>query len=271
MKTMILSLVAAFVIILSLGSGAVAQMGTEIDVQQYSKDELPDYFRALARASKPMAYPLLTLDSKSRVGHVGTLRTRAGGGQWRHQFITYTVSQQIEEGTLVEVTYEMPRATQILLGGYGGAGSGSRRLPAVHRTEGPFLFKSPATKDLASDAEFTPSGTWVVDGSFDYITTAGSTRRVLVIKELPADAHPLPEFPELLAKEVRTWKDKTGKYQVDAVLSDYERGEAKLRKLDGTVVSVSLSLLSEDDKEWVRQYLKQKREEEQEREQPARR
>jgi len=242
----------------SIYSSATAQ----IDVQQYTKDDLPDYFVGLARANEPMAYPVLTIDSKTRDSHVGVLRSHAGGGEWRHQFITYTVVQQIAQGTLMEITYKMPSAVQIRIGGFRGAGAGSSRLPAVEETKGPFLFQSPKLKDLATDAEFTPSGVWIVDGTFDYVTTAGNTRRVLVIKELPKDIHPLPEFPELLSKELRVWRDKTGKFEVEAVLSDYERGEAKLRKKDGKVISISLAKLSDEDREWVRKHLKRQRDEE---------
>ncbi|MCH8043012.1 MAG: hypothetical protein IID44_04775 [Planctomycetes bacterium] len=57
----------------------------------------------------------------------------------------------------------------------------------------------------------------------------------------------------------RTWTDVTGKYKIEATLIDYNQGKAQLKKSNGKVVSVPLSKLSAPDRNYVRQWSKDRR------------
>lgn len=57
--------------------------------------------------------------------------------------------------------------------------------------------------------------------------------------------------PLSVSAEVRTWKDSTGKYSVEAEMVDFEDGKVQLRKSDGLVVAVPLAKLSEVDRRYV--------------------
>lgn len=54
------------------------------------------------------------------------------------------------------------------------------------------------------------------------------------------------------ADEFRVWTDSSGKHQTEAVLVEVVRGQAELRKRDGSTVRVPLEKLSRDDQRFVR-------------------
>ena len=60
----------------------------------------------------------------------------------------------------------------------------------------------------------------------------------------------------------RTWRDRTGEYEVQATLVhvDTDRGVVSLRKTDGEEVSVPLDRLSWDDRSYVTDYLRSRAE-----------
>ena len=58
------------------------------------------------------------------------------------------------------------------------------------------------------------------------------------------------------ASEPRTWNDKSGKFSITATFQSFEGGQVKLKKEDGTVVTVPLEKLSEADAEYVRTQIK---------------
>jgi len=57
----------------------------------------------------------------------------------------------------------------------------------------------------------------------------------------------------------RTWTDSTGKYRVEAEFVEFTDGNVKLKKTDGSIVSVPASKLSKADQQWVRDELKRRR------------
>lgn len=54
-----------------------------------------------------------------------------------------------------------------------------------------------------------------------------------------------------LAPGLRTWKDPSGRFSVQAKFQKLVDGKAYLRKGDGTVLAVSLARLSKEDQEWA--------------------
>jgi hypothetical protein len=55
------------------------------------------------------------------------------------------------------------------------------------------------------------------------------------------------------AETVRTWSDRTGQFQVEALLVDQNKEQVQLRKADGRVITVPISQLSLADQEYLRQ------------------
>jgi len=68
------------------------------------------------------------------------------------------------------------------------------------------------------------------------------------------DAPPAPTaVPETLkpVSRFRRWTDSTGKYSVEAEYRGVLSGKVRLRKQDGTDVSLPLERLSEEDRQWI--------------------
>jgi hypothetical protein len=54
-----------------------------------------------------------------------------------------------------------------------------------------------------------------------------------------------------LNSQVRTWTDSSGKYTVQAEFVSFENGQVELRKRDGNVISIALSVLCPADRQHV--------------------
>ena len=53
--------------------------------------------------------------------------------------------------------------------------------------------------------------------------------------------------------ELRTWTDRTGKYQTQAVLLNLQNGHVRLKKEDGQIVTLAVEKLSPADQDYVKQ------------------
>ncbi|GAB6188180.1 SHD1 domain-containing protein [Thermopirellula anaerolimosa] len=53
------------------------------------------------------------------------------------------------------------------------------------------------------------------------------------------------------AAEVRTWKDKTGKFSIRAELVESDGTTVKLKRADGKVISVPVDRLSDQDRQFL--------------------
>lgn len=53
-------------------------------------------------------------------------------------------------------------------------------------------------------------------------------------------------------ERTRTWADATGEYTVHAEFRGYTAGKVKLKKDDGTVVTLEIDKLSEEDQKWIK-------------------
>lgn len=60
------------------------------------------------------------------------------------------------------------------------------------------------------------------------------------------------------APKIRTWHAAVGSFSVDAEFLSMAGGNVKLRKADGSEISVQLDKLSEDDQQWIRGYARSK-------------
>jgi len=64
--------------------------------------------------------------------------------------------------------------------------------------------------------------------------------------------HRVRSQSQLPAKEYRTWTSASGAYHVEAEFAGFASGKVTLRRKDGSVISISIELLSEEDRTWVR-------------------
>ena len=109
-----------------------------------------------------------------------------------------------------------------------------------------------------------------------YPTAAGGTKTVLVAEPVDMDSLKIPaderakrhqqaeekqqkEKQEADAKQQaveaakwRTWTDASGTHKTEAKFSGLLSGNVKLTKRDGSVLTLPLEKLSDDDKEWVK-------------------
>jgi hypothetical protein len=71
-----------------------------------------------------------------------------------------------------------------------------------------------------------------------------------VLEESQKDA-PKKADEEVPNNAFRTWIDATGKYKIEAELISQEDGTVKLKRRDGTIVSLPIDKLSEDDRKYL--------------------
>jgi hypothetical protein len=69
-------------------------------------------------------------------------------------------------------------------------------------------------------------------------------------------AQPKPQPKKAREFEVRLWKDATGKFSIEAKLSGLSGGVVKLKKADGSVISVPVEKLSEADRAYLEELKK---------------
>lgn len=60
------------------------------------------------------------------------------------------------------------------------------------------------------------------------------------------------EAPQPEEAACRTWTDRTGEHQIEAVLLGLENGQVRLKKKDGTIVRIAIENLSKADQAYVK-------------------
>jgi len=63
---------------------------------------------------------------------------------------------------------------------------------------------------------------------------------------------PKPAAERASEPAFRLWTDASGKHSTEAILVDHEDGNVRLKKKDGSVVTLSIEQLSDADQEFVR-------------------
>jgi len=103
-----------------------------------------------------------------------------------------------------------------------------------------------------------------VTGTRQYGTAIGGTRAVFVLEPYGLDVDPSESQPaerrrsrqrstvrRNQAEAARLWTDNTGRFQVTAVFVSLTAGNVKLRKSDGTEITVPLERLSREARDWI--------------------
>ena len=85
----------------------------------------------------------------------------------------------------------------------------------------------------------------------------GSLKAVEELEQMAAATEPEaglepPPAKERPEPELRTWTDDTGQFQLEARFVSATMGRIKLRKEDGSEISLPMERLSESDREWLR-------------------
>ena len=84
-----------------------------------------------------------------------------------------------------------------------------------------------------------------------YLAISACVLIALNSSPLSANDDPLDSF--------RTWKDRSGKHEIEAQLVDSANSQVRLKKPDGTLISVPLKSLSNADKWFVRNELRRRK------------
>lgn len=59
--------------------------------------------------------------------------------------------------------------------------------------------------------------------------------------------------------ELRTWVDRSGKFEIQAEFLEVKQGKARLQKSDGTIVNIPLAKLSKQDQLYLRDLVKRRK------------
>jgi hypothetical protein len=59
-------------------------------------------------------------------------------------------------------------------------------------------------------------------------------------------------IPPIVNVNLRTWTSASGEYRVDAEFVSMAAGKVKLKKADGTILTLPMAKLSNEDREWIR-------------------
>ncbi|WP_372717695.1 SHD1 domain-containing protein [Novipirellula sp.] len=79
--------------------------------------------------------------------------------------------------------------------------------------------------------------------------STGNPTITQLVEPPPRDKEPANEIPE---PALRTFVDKSGKFSIKAVFLGVKNDKVGLKKMDGEVVSIPLTSLSDNDQDWVK-------------------
>jgi hypothetical protein len=116
------------------------------------------------------------------------------------------------------------------------------------------------TEDLTDGQEVKTADAFIVEGTYQYETVAGTGKKIPVIKRVALP--PIPKSKAMIGIGVRDWKDATGKFSVSAAFESVADGVVKLGKTDGTTIDVPLVRLDEESKKLVREIMREMKDKE---------
>jgi hypothetical protein len=120
------------------------------------------------------------------------------------------------------------------------------------------LFTGVDTSNLVDGKYFETNDLFFVEGPYQYTTVLGASRTVFEVRKLTPNevaAFEAAAKKRLGEKPLRTWKDKSGKFSVEAALTDFDGKEVELRNEDGTTTKLPIAKLSKQDQAIVQEEL----------------
>jgi len=124
-----------------------------------------------------------------------------------------------------------------------------------------FMLWTPNATGLPNFDEFTPGPLWVAGtatlgegGPIFPLLVSLSEDEIKAVLASDQDKETAEVDDRFFRKtsDLRTWKDQTGNFQVDAKLVEFTNGQAVLEKTNGTVVRVPIEKLSQSDQDFIR-------------------
>ena len=247
----------ALFVVLASSNNVLAQ----ISDKQFTVATVQEHFRLQAMNGDAFSYPILELQSESRDGHFGRLRTgKDNRPEYRTVNVKYRLNNQTPEGSVVFVDYDMPAFTQTFsVPSHGPIRTVSpppRKIPAEKKTEGPFLFVDPELAKLPPGATFDPAGLWVLNGvvAVNIAKDLEIVRReIWKIEKLKPDVVTMPVHPAIFTDSARKWKSSTGKFLFEGIFLDRDEQKKSVRiyTTDGKTSETPFFDLHLSDRKWV--------------------
>lgn len=149
-----------------------------------------------------------------------------------------------------------------------------RNLIITHPRFHPLWLADFSTKGCVDGEKVRLVGYLQVKGAKTYETALGTQKTVrrirfltheesAAIEKQKAEERAAKEAAQAAAEEAklyRTWTDDSGKYHFDAKLVDLKSGVLTLEAKDGSQREVRVSRVSKEDRDWVRDEMKKRRE-----------
>ena len=152
---------------------------------------------------------------------------------------------------------------------------GAYRFGGGYDESEPMLLRGLDMSKVTDGAKFILQHPVWIDGTYDYTNVSGARKTILVLDhnaeklkkfeteiEAKAEAKQQDAIERAKAKQDRkdaieaakwrTWTDATGEHHIEARLGGVSAGNVKLTKRDGTVLTMPLEKLSDEDQEWIK-------------------
>jgi hypothetical protein len=249
-----------------LWCAALCALADDELTEPVSLDQLPKFYEARAAAGLRPRKPMLIFGAKMKVGQVGII-PEGSFPEEKNAFYKVRIVQVLEQRFLAEfVTY---RWVTVIVGEGALARVGGERIEEARRDT--LIVQGIDTTDAVDDKPIALAGDWSVARTESYNTVAGASRTVFVLEPIdlpkPPEAAPPkapvvgkdPEerdtekaAPEPKAPVVRTWRDASGKFSIEAEFRGVAAGAVRLRTKEGRTITVPLEKLSAGDREWIR-------------------
>ena len=125
-----------------------------------------------------------------------------------------------------------------------------------------FCLHSSAVADLKEEARRSKiPGFFKITGKYKYMDVSGGSHTIdlvedaqqeVINKKITAKQTASKAIPKKQESPMRKWTDASGVFNLDAEFLGLIDGKAKLKKSDGSTITIPLNKLSDDDQDWIR-------------------
>ena len=195
------------------------------------------YISELEDPAKPY-FPPATFDvSKAKVGDMGAFRNE-----------TLAVLQVVDrKNSILDVSWSEPVTT-----GVRNVGTTQVPVRGVRHRESEIWLANYPTTGMVDGRGVKLNGVFAVTGTKTYDTDNGS-HTVPLLEQIDLGPY---ESKFTRMNDTRTWTSAGGDHKTEAIFVRYKGGKVSMMKPDGKVIDVPLEKLSDDDRQFVRDWLK---------------